>query len=349
MGPPENNVPAEREGESRRVVGLAPIESQTYSASVDMPIPVTHNNDPGRKPDWLKVRAPGGGSYPDLKRALHDRGLHTVCEEADCPNLGECWGGGTATVMILGEVCTRACRFCSVSSGNPGGQLDRDEPDRVAEVLTAPELRYVVITSVDRDDLADGGAGQFARTVRAVKDRRPDLLVETLIPDFSGEQDRLRILLESGPDVISHNLETVERLSRTVRDARASWDLSLAVLAEVKRLAPEVIGRPIWSKSSLMVGMGEHEDEVIAAMDALRIAEVDFLTIGQYLQPSRKHHPVREYITPERFESYRETGLDKGFASVASGPLVRSSYRAGEFFIEKTIGASAAKTDRMER
>jgi lipoic acid synthetase len=314
-----------------------------------MPIPVTHNDHPGRKPDWLKVKAPGGGAYPGLKRALNDLGLHTVCEEADCPNLGECWGGGTATVMILGDVCTRACRFCSVASGDPGGHVDPGEPERVAELLTAQQLRYVVITSVDRDDLPDGGARHFARTVRAVKDRRPDLLIETLIPDFSGEADSLTTLLASGPDVISHNLETVERLTRSVRDARASWDRSLSVLAEVKRLAPEAAPGRIWTKSGLMVGMGERASEVEAAMDALRAVEVDFLTIGQYLQPTRKHHPVREYIPPERFDAWREIGLEKGFRYVASGPLVRSSYRAGEFFIATIIGASAAEADRMER
>ncbi len=306
-----------------------------------MPIPVTHNDHPGRKPDWLKVRAPGGGGYPGL---------------------GECWGGGTATVMILGDVCTRACRFCSVASGDPAGHLDPDEPERVAELLMAQELRYVVITSVDRDDLPDGGAGQFARTVQAVKERRPDLLVETLIPDFSGEPGSLRTLMASGPDVISHNLETVERLTRSVRDVRASWDLSLRVLADLKQMAPEVVEGRIWTKSGLMVGMGESVEEVEAAMDALRAVEVDFLTIGQYLQPTRKHHPVREYVTPDRFEVYRETGLEKGFTYVASGPLVRSSYRAGEFFIANiigssaeiaggvdTIGSSASDADRMER
>ena len=212
-----------------------------------MPIPVTNNDHPGRKPDWLKVKAPGGDGYSELKRALHGLGLHTVCEEADCPNLGECWGGGTATVMILGDLCSRACRFCGVASGDPGGVLDHDEPERVAELLTARELRYVVITSVDRDDLPDGGAGQFARTVRAVNARRPDLYIELLIPDFSGRQEDLRTVLASGPEVISHNLETVERLTPTVRDARASYRLSLGVLADLKGMAGETPGGRIWT------------------------------------------------------------------------------------------------------
>ncbi len=331
------------------MVGLAPVECQTYSANDDMPIPVTQNDHPGRKPDWLKVRAPGGGEYAGLKRAIHDLGLHTVCEEADCPNLGECWGGGTATVMILGDVCTRACRFCNVSSGDPAGLLDHDEPDHVAELLTTQELRYVVITSVDRDDLPDGGAGQFARTVRAIRERCPELLIETLIPDFSGDHHSLRTLLAAGPHVISHNVETTERLTRSVRDARASYSLSLRVLADLKELASEVVEGRIWTKSGIMVGMGESADEVEATMDDLRSSGVDFLTIGQYLQPTRKHHPVREYVTPAQFESYRESGMEKGFTYVASGPLVRSSYRAGEFFITNIIESSTENADRMER
>jgi lipoic acid synthetase len=250
--------------------------------------------------------------------------------------------------MILGDLCSRACRFCSVASGDPGGVLDLDEPERVAALLTARELRYVVITSVDRDDLPDGGAGQFARTVRAVNARRPDLHVEILIPDFGGREEDLRTVLASGPDVISHNLETVERLTPTVRDARASYRLSLGVLADLKRMVAETPGGRIWTKSGLMVGMGERADEVEDAMDDLRAVGVDFLTIGQYLQPTRKHHPVREYIPPERFESWREAGLEKGFSYVASGPLVRSSYRAGEFFIAHMIETSAAIADRTQ-
>ncbi|MFC1627721.1 lipoyl synthase [Gemmatimonadota bacterium] len=314
-----------------------------------MPIPVTQNDHPGRKPDWLKVRTPGGGEYASLKRAVHDLGLHTVCEEADCPNLGECWGGGTATVMILGDVCTRACRFCNVTSGDPAGFLDHDEPDHVAELLTAQELRYVVLTSVDRDDLPDGGAGQFARTVRTIRERCPELLIETLIPDFSGDHGSLRTILAAGPHVISHNVETTRRLTRSVRDARASYALSLRVLADLKELAPEVRQEQIWTKSGIMVGMGESANEVVGTMDDLRNADVDFLTIGQYLQPTRKHHPVREYVPPAQFESYREIGLEMGFSHVASGPLVRSSYRAGEFFIASIIGTSTGNSDRMER
>ncbi|MFC1499394.1 lipoyl synthase [Candidatus Zixiibacteriota bacterium] len=314
-----------------------------------MPIPVTNNDHPGRKPDWLKVRPPGSGEYAGLKRAIRDLGLHTVCEEADCPNLAECWGGGTATVMILGDICTRACRFCNVASGDPAGRIDHDEPAHVAALLAAQDLQYIVLTSVDRDDLPDGGAGQFARTVRAIREECPDLLIETLIPDFSGNHASLQILLAAQPHVISHNVETTERLTRSVRDVRASYAVSLRVLADLKELAPAVMQEKIWTKSGIMVGMGETIDEVVATMEDLRKVEVDFLTIGQYLQPTRKHHPVREYVAPAQFESYREIGQDLGFTYVASGPLVRSSYRAGEFFIANIIGMSTGNSDRMER
>jgi lipoic acid synthetase len=302
-----------------------------------MPIPVTENQN-RRKPEWLKVRAPGGESYADLKQMLRGLSLHTVCEEASCPNVGECWGEGTATIMILGDVCTRGCRFCDVTSGNPNGWLDADEPRNTAEALAGLEhLNYVVITSVDRDDLPDGGAAHYAETVRQIKMRRPDMMVETLIPDFQGNRDALRRLIASGPEVIAQNQETVRRLTTTVRDARASYDLTLKVLEDLKRLAPDVRQAPLWTKSSLMAGLGESEAEVAEAMDDLRSVDVDFLTIGQYLRPSAKHLPVVEFVSPEQFEQYRVVGEEKGFRYVASGPLVRSSYRAGEFFIRSII------------
>jgi lipoic acid synthetase len=314
-----------------------------------MPTPVT--NDPTakwrdmptqdtrqRKPEWLKVRAPGGENYADLKGLLRGLNLHTVCEEASCPNVGECWGEGTATIMILGDVCTRGCRFCNVTSGNPGGRLDPLEPENTAAALSRLEhLKYVVITSVDRDDLPDGGAGHYARTVREIKRRRPDLKIETLIPDFGGDREALSGLIEAGPEVIAQNLETVRRLTREVRDARASYEVTLQVLADLKEMAPRLREQPLFTKSSLMVGLGETEAEMAEAMDDLRSVGVDFLTIGQYLRPSPKHLPVIEFVTPERFTAYREIGLEKGFRYVASGPLVRSSYRAGEFYIRSII------------
>ncbi len=322
-----------------RVVALARTECSTYSASSVMPIPTTENHG-GRKPGWLKVRAPGGASYAHIKKLLRSLQLHTVCEEASCPNLGECWGGGTTTIMILGDMCTRACRFCNVKSGNPGGLVDENEPENVAESLARLDLKYVVITSVDRDDILDGGASHFALTVEAVRRRCPEILVETLIPDFQGDHDALGRVIAAGPQVISHNQETVRRLTRNVRDARASYDLTLSVLADLKKLAIGTRPEPLWTKSSLMVGLGEREDEVAGAMDDLRSADVDFLTIGQYLSPSSKHLPVHSYISLEQFEVYRIMGEEKGFRYVASGPLVRSSYRAGEFFVKSIIEGS---------
>lgn len=304
-----------------------------------MQIPSTDNLS-GRKPDWLKVRAPGGANYVRIKKLLRSLQLHTVCEEAMCPNLGECWGWGTAAIMILGDTCTRACRFCNVRRGNPGGYLDYREPEKVAESLVSLELKYVVITSVDRDDLADGGAAHFAATVEAVRTRCPELVVETLIPDFGGERSALRRVIESGPQVISHNLETVRRLTREIRDARASYDLSLQVLVDLKEMSRSIRTEPLLSKSSLMAGLGEREDEIEEAMDDLRDVDVDFLTVGQYLSPGPKHLPVLEYVSREQFKAYRLVGEEKGFKYVASGPLVRSSYRAGEFFIQNIIDGS---------
>lgn len=302
-----------------------------------MPTPLTENQS-RRKPAWLKVRAPGGGRYAELKQMLRGLALHTVCEEAGCPNIGECWGEGTATIMILGDLCTRGCRFCSVTSGNPAGMLDPLEPENTAEALTRlTHLNYVVITSVDRDDLPDGGAGHYAETVRQIKMRRPDLVVETLIPDFGGDREALRVVIASGPEVIAQNQETVRRLTGKVRDVRASYEVTLQVLAALKEMAPRLRRSPLWTKSGLMVGLGEREAEVAAAMDDLRAVNVDFLTIGQYLRPSSRHLPVEEYVTPEQFERYRVMGEEKGFRYVASGPLVRSSYRAGEFFIRSII------------
>ncbi len=285
-----------------------------------------------RKPEWLRVQPPGGENYTQLKGLLRTLDLHTVCEEAHCPNVWECWGGGTATIMLMGDRCTRGCRFCAVQSGNPRGALDVDEPRKVAEALAELGLTYVVLTSVDRDDLPDGGAGHFARTIREIKLRDPTLLVEALIPDFQGDLDAVRRVVEAGPDVLDHNLETVRRLQSVARDPRAGYEQSLSVLRAAKSMRPS-----LFTKSSLMLGLGETRDEVLEAMRDLRANGVDLLTLGQYLRPSAWHLPVREYVTPEAFDALRVAGEDLGFAHVAAGPLVRSSYRAGEFFLERAL------------
>jgi len=272
------------------------------------------------------VRAPGGSRYRHIKGTLRGLDLHTVCEEARCPNQGECWGAGTATVMLLGDVCTRGCRFCAVASARRGRELDPDEPAKVAEAVAALGLDYVVLTTVDRDDLPDGGAGHIASTVRALRERDPELRVEVLSGDFAGDEDALVEVSASGATVLAHNVEVVRRLTPSVRDARCGYDLSLGVLRRFGELSPA--GVP--TKSSLMVGLGETAAEVAECLADLRAAGVDLLTVGQYLQPSAKHLAVAEYVTPERFEQYRREALALGFSRVASGPLVRSSYRAAE-------------------
>ncbi len=282
----------------------------------------------GPKPEWLKIRVPSGENYTRIKGALRERGLHTVCEEARCPNVEECWGGGTATLMLMGDTCTRGCSFCAVKTARKGQPLDVDEPAKSAEQVALMELEYVVLTSVDRDDLDDGGASHFAETVRAVRERNPETLIEVLIPDFAGSAEALEVLVDSKPDVVAQNLETVERLTHPVRDPRAGYQSTLDVLRRVKE-----IDATRMTKSSIMLGLGERPDEVRAAMRDLRAAAVDFLTFGQYLAPSRRHHPVIDYVTPDAFDAWRVEGEELGFRYVASGPLVRSSYRAGEFAI----------------
>jgi len=292
-----------------------------------------------RKPEWLRVRPPAGEHYAELKSLLRSLNLHTVCEEARCPNVWECWGGGTATVMLLGDVCTRGCRFCAVASGNPRGFVDPEEPTKVAKAIGTLGLTYVVLTSVDRDDLLDGGAGHFARTIREIKRTSPGILVEALIPDFQGDREALRAVVEAGPDVLDHNIETVRRLQLQVRDRRAGYDQSLAVLRNAKAIRPG-----LYTKASIMLGLGETRDEVLETLQDLRANGVDIVTLGQYLRPSDWHLPVQEYVRPEVFDAYRRAGEAMGFLYVASGPLVRSSYRAGEFFLENVI---RAKRDGM--
>ena len=279
-----------------------------------------------RKPDWLKISLPTGRDYEnirDLRRMMRAGELHTVCEEAKCPNLHECWANRTATFMILGDFCTRACRFCAVKTGRPTGP-DPDEPERVAEAAEQMGLRHCVITSVARDDLPDGGAAAFAATIRAVRRRLPLCGIEVLVPDFNGSEAALAVVLEAKPDVLNHNLETVERLTPRVR-SRATYRRSLELLARAKRIAPG-----IRTKSGLMVGLGEEWDEILQAMDDLREAGCDMLTIGQYLRPTPAHLPVVRFYAPEEFARLKEEGLRRGFRHVESGPLVRSSYHAGE-------------------
>ena len=284
------------------------------------------------KPEWLTISPPKGESYDDLKSLFRSLNLHTVCEEAHCPNVHECWGGGTATLMLMGDVCSRGCRFCIVTPGRPQGALDELEPENVAFALSQMGLMYVVLTSVDRDDLDDGGASHFAKTIRLVKEKNPGILVEVLIPDFQGDLADLRKVVDARPDVIAHNIETTMSLTGKVRDPRAQYWQSLSVLRNVKKLSGH-----IYTKSSIMVGLGETEEEVTQSMVHLRRADVDFLTVGQYLRPSSRHLKVEEYVTPEQFGRYRSIGEGLGFLYVASGPLVRSSYRAGEFFIRTAI------------
>jgi len=278
-----------------------------------------------RHPDWIKSRLPSGENYHDLKGLLRGLNLNTVCEEAHCPNIGECWDQRTATIMILGDTCTRACGFCAVKTGRPTW-FDDDEPRRVAEAVGAMRLEHVVVTSVARDDLPDGGSRIFAETILAMRETSPGMGIEVLIPDFDGSDDRLRTVMDARPDILNHNLETVKRLQKPVRK-RARWDRSLYVLRRAKEMSHE-IGYPAHTKSSLMVGLGEERDELTEAFEALREADVDILTIGQYLRPSDKHLPLERYYHPDEFAEMKVEALALGFKHVESAPLVRSSYHA---------------------
>ena len=288
---------------------------------------------PGPKPSWLRVPIPAGPTVAGLEKALRDRQLHTVCEEARCPNMGECWASGTATFMVLGDTCTRGCRFCAVKTNSRGNPVDADEPKKVAEACVVMGLKYVVLTMVDRDDLDDGGAGHVAATIREIKTRRPDMLVEALVGDFPANktldtEQQIQTVLSGNPDVYAHNVETVLRLTPRVRDHRCSYVRSLQTLRTAKQLRPGIV-----TKSSLMLGHGESDREVEQAMDDLREYGVDVVTFGQYLRPTLKHLPVREHVTPARFAALEQRALKKGFLYVASGPLVRSSYKAAEYYI----------------
>ena len=323
-------------------VDLAIVETATQSLGPMSHEPVTPPEPlPRKKPDWLRVRLPGGERYESLKRTFRKLDLHTVCEEARCPNIGECWGEGTATIMILGETCTRGCRFCAVSTGDPGGVVDPREPENTGRALGELDLAYVVLTMVDRDDLLDGGAEHVARTVQRIKHYSPKLLVETLVGDFQGVRNDVATLVREGrPDVFAHNVEVVPALQRKMRDARCSWQRSIDVLCWAKEEGAEV------TKSSLMVGCGETEADVLEAMQGLRDAGVDVLTIGQYLRPTPKHAEVVRYVEPREFDAFRDAGLAMGFRYVASGALVRSSYRAAEAFLRGILGGDASAAEQ---
>ncbi|MFE8071102.1 lipoyl synthase [Marinobacteraceae bacterium S3BR75-40.1] len=320
------SVPSGRKFQSEH--GFSAIKDGVKQASQYQP-----GVEQGRKPKWLRARLPGGERFDAVRQNVRENKLSTVCEESHCPNIGECWNNGTATIMVMGSVCTRACRFCAVDTGNPKGWLDQDEPAHVAGSVELMGLRYIVLTSVDRDDLEDGGAAHYAACVRAIKERTPQVAVEALTPDFSGSEEAVARVVDSGLDVFAQNVETVERLTHPVRDPRASYRQTLDVLAFAKRHKPEVL-----TKTSLMLGLGETEEEIIQTMDDLRAIGVDILTLGQYLRPTKNHLPVERYVTPEEFNRYRELGLEKGFMEVASGPLVRSSYRADRVFEKNNLG-----------
>jgi len=284
------------------------------------------------KPRWLKVRLPGSPRYHDIKKRARELRLSTVCEEARCPNIGECWAGGTATFMVMGDTCTRGCRFCAVKTLKRPPALDPFEPVNVANAVAELDLDYVVLTSVDRDDLSDGGASHFAACIRQTRRLAPKTKIEVLIPDFSGVVEHLKTVVDAGPEVVAQNIETVERLTYPVRDRKASYHTTLKVLENVKQLDPDRL-----TKSSIMLGFGETREEVLQTMRDLRDVGCDFLTLGQYLQPTKKHLTVETYIHPDVFAEYEQLGLDMGYAYVASGPLVRSSYKAGEYFISRFI------------
>jgi len=287
----------------------------------------------GRKPDWLKVRLPSGSKYHALKSTVRNNKLSTVCEESMCPNIGECWSNSTATIMLMGAVCTRACQFCSVDTGNPNGWLDKDEPDNAADAVKRMGLKYVVLTSVDRDDLSDAGALHYAECVRAIRELNPQTDVEVLTPDFKGEITDLEKVLDSDIVVFAQNIETVKRLTHPVRDPRASYEVTMKLLSHAKKYRPDIL-----TKTSIMVGLGETDDEIYNTMGELRDINVDILTLGQYLRPTANHLPVERFVTPEQFESYRQAGLEKGFLEVVSGPFVRSSYRADRVLEKNNAG-----------
>ncbi|EPX74142.1 lipoic acid synthetase [Schizosaccharomyces octosporus yFS286] len=308
-------------------------EAYELDRKVELPNGTVHK----RLPSWLKTKVPLGSNFTKIKNDLRGLNLHTVCEEAKCPNIGECWGGkdksqATATIMLMGDTCTRGCRFCSVKTSRRPPPLDPNEPEKTADAINRWNLGYVVLTSVDRDDLADLGANHIAKTIGSIKQKAPHILVEALTPDFSGRLDLVDVVAKSGLDVFAHNVETVEDLTRYVRDRRATYRQSLSVLEQAKKSVPHLI-----TKTSIMLGLGETDEEVIRTLRDLRAHGVDVVTFGQYMRPTKRHLKVQEYVHPKKFEYWQEVAEKLGFLYVASGPLVRSSYKAGEFFIKNLI------------
>jgi lipoyl synthase len=291
-----------------------------------------------RKPSWLRAPLATGPKFAAVKQIVREHRLSTVCEEAKCPNIGECWNAGTATIMLMGAVCTRACRFCAVDTGNPRGWLDQEEPENVARSVELMGLKYVVLTSVDRDDLNDGGAAHYAAAIRAIKRRNPGTAVEALTPDFAGVMQDVRTVMDSGLDVFAQNVETVERLTHSVRDPRAGYGQTIEVLGQAKAYRSSVL-----TKTSLMLGLGESDQEILETMADLRAASVDILTLGQYLRPTPNHLSVERFVTPEQFIRYRDSALDLGFLECVSGPLVRSSYRAEQALARNNAGLDSGK------
>ena len=291
-----------------------------------------------RKPPWLRISMKTSPEFQSVRETVNDHRLATVCEESHCPNMNECWSNGTATIMLMGSVCTRACRFCSVDTGNPQGWLDEQEPGNAARSVALMKLRYVVLTSVDRDDLSDGGALHYANCVRAIRKTNPKTAVEALTPDFSGDLDCVATVVNSGLQVFAQNVETVERLTQRVRDPRAGYQQTLDVLAFAKQEQPNIL-----TKTSLMLGLGEQDDEITRAMEDMRKHDVDILTLGQYLQPTKNHLPVERWVHPDEFARYREHGLNMGFTEIAAGPMVRSSYRADRILEKNNLGLSGSE------
>lgn len=300
--------------------------------------------DAARKPPWLRVKLPAGAKYEEIRDIVRTHKLSTVCAESKCPNIAECWGRGTATLMLMGSVCTRACKFCSVSTGNPHGWLDPLEPANVADAVALMKLKYVVLTSVDRDDLPDGGAGHYAACIRAIHGRMPETAVEALTPDFAGRHQHVATVLDAGLATYAQNIETVERLTHPVRDARAGYRQTLGVLKFAKGYAPRTV-----TKTSLMLGLGETDDEIDRTLDDIRAADVDVVTMGQYMRPTQNHLPVERFVTPEQFHQYREMALAKGFLEVVSGPLVRSSYRAERVLEHNNVGLDPDVADGIRQ
>lgn len=331
-------------GADRPASGQKFITDQGGSAVLDgiKPSALSHVPDASAKPAWLRVRVPSGAKYQEILDIVNSHELHTVCAESKCPNIAECWGRGTATLMLMGSVCTRACKFCSVNTGNPHGWLDPKEPAKVADAVALMKLKYVVLTSVDRDDLADLGAGHYAACIRAIHDRTPETAVEALTPDFQGRHECVATVLDAGLATYAQNLETVRRLTHPVRDIRAGYEQTLDVLKFAKRYAPGTI-----SKTSLMLGLGETDAEIDEALDDMRAADVDVVTMGQYMRPTRNHLPVARFVSPEEFRKYRVMALAKGFLEVVAGPLVRSSYRAERVLEHNNVGLDETVLDGL--